>query len=229
MNGIVIIAPNKADMLKWCMKSVEHFAKKHNVDVQAVTEERYFLDKTPHYNYKIFEKFQAQDYTDKYDRMIRMDVDIIFNPDCPNIFEQFEPGKVWGVFEDSGTRKRDRRRQIIHIQEALGRIEPLWNKGYFNAGFILTDKEHAPLYEITASDLKEHVKNKLGRFKEQNTMNWRVRNLGYEVGNMRFKYNHMSKHTDAGYNPKNSYVVHFAGRQAGKLDRMKQLYKYWYG
>ena len=229
MNGIVIIAPNKLDMLKVCLPSVEHFAKKYNVDVQAVTKEEYFLPKVSGYNFKIFEKFQAQHFTDKYDRMIRMDVDIVFNPDCPNIFDEFEPGKVWGVFEDSGNRRRDRRRQIVHIQETMGRIEPRWSKGYFNAGVILTDKKHSPLYEVSREELNLHIKKRLGRFKEQNTMNWRARNLGYEIDNMRYRYNHMSKNTDSGHRQKDSYVIHFAGKQSSKLSKMRELYKYWYG
>ena len=226
MNAIVIIAPNRENFLEYCLPSVEHFAGKYNVNVEVVREEAYDLKATSHYNYKIFEKFQVNKFTDKYDRVLRLDADIIFSPYCPDLFKKFGEEKIWGVFEDNGNRRSDRRRQMILIQQQLGDLG--WNNGYINAGVILTSKAHVKLYDIDKEYLDLVIPKGLGKFKEQSLINWRIRRFGYELGNMGYKFNHMSKNTDSKHRPENSYIVHFAGRQAGKIDKMRKLYKFWY-
>lgn len=196
------------------------------MNVEVVREEAYDLFVTKGYNYRTLEKFQVNKFTDKYDRILRLDADIVFSPRCPNIFEKFPDDRIWGVYEDSGSRRRDRRRQIVLIQNQLGYLN--WNKGYINSGVILTGQAHKELYNVDEEYLKKMIRKGLGKFKEQNLINWRIRNLGFKLGNMGFKFNHMSKNTDSRNKPEDSYIVHMAGRQSGKIEKMRELYKKWY-
>ena len=222
-NAIVIIAPNKEDMLSVCLPSVERFAAKHGVAIEVVSEEEYGFKKRNGYNFKIFEKFQVQKFTDKYDRILRIDVDVIFSPDCPNVFDIFDPECIAVVYEDHGRRRRHRRQQMNSVQKVMGEYDA--SSRYFNAGIVLTSKCHSELYNVSKEYLKGVMhKEGMGKYKEQNLMNWRVRNLGYCTVDMGYKFNHMRFNG----NPQDSYIVHFAGRQDGKIDNMKKLYNYWY-
>jgi len=110
MNAVVIIAPNKENYLRYALPSVEHFAKKYGHYVEVVTEEAYHFPKK-RYNYKIFEKFQVQKFTEKYDRILRLDADIVMSPKCPDLFKVFPEDKLWAVYEDKGSRRKDRLNQ----------------------------------------------------------------------------------------------------------------------
>jgi len=222
-NAIVIIAPNKESYLKYALPSVEHFAKKYGHYVEVVTQEAYHFPKKK-YNYKIFEKFQVQKFTDKYDRILRLDADIIMSPNCPDLFDLFPEDKLWAVYEDVGSRQKDRLNQINIIQDQLGRVK--WETGYINSGVILTSRVHKELYNVTEDYLIDVICRGLGKFKEQNLINWRIRKLGYEVGDMGFKYNHMSMTRT---NLLDSYIMHAAGIQGTKEFQLRNLYRIWYG
>jgi len=216
-------------MLKMCLRSVRRLALDYNINVVVIDEPKYGFGWERKYNYAIFEKFQAQDYVDLYDRILRIDVDILFNPKCPDPFREFPADKLWGMFEDTGIMMRSRRHEMALVQERLGKIDPPWKKGYFNSGLILASKQHRDLFKLSEKTLNNLKSLGLGRFREQNIINWRARKLGYDIGNMGYKWNHLHKFTKAGKDPQKSNVVHFAGKQAGKVQRMRELYKYWYG
>lgn len=224
MNAIIITSIGRKKLLNYCLPSVENFASKYNVQVKVIDKAEYNLPHTKDYNYNTFEKFQVQKYLDDYDRILRLDVDVIFSPECPNLFELFDPEKLWAVNEDTGNRMRNRRKQINIIQNSLGHIDG-WKRGYFNSGIVLTSKKHADLYRVSGEDIHELMQLPLGSFKEQNVLNWRAMKLGYEKGNMQYKFNHMSKHKG---DPRKSYIVHVAGNQRLKPQRMSELYNYWY-
>jgi len=225
LNAIVIIAPNREDMLRYSLPSAEKFAERVDAEVVIIRKEVYRLEKTKSYNYKIFEKFQANRYTNKFERILRLDADIVISPDCPNMFELFSPEKLWVTFEDVGSRKKDRRRQIIIAQEALGPL-PHWKKDYFNSGVVFSSDKHWRLYDLDGPTIHETVKLPLGKYKEQTTLNHRARSLNYEIGDMGYKFNHLSMFKG---DRRGSYIVHFAGKQSGKIQKMRELYKYWYG
>lgn len=224
MNAIIIIAPNREYMLEFLLPGAERLADRSGASIEVITRERFGLPKTSGYNYKTFEKFQAGGYTCKYDRILRLDADIVISPDCPDVFELFPPDKLWAVYEDSGNRMRSRRKQIQVIQNALGKI-PGWDKGYFNAGVILTSAQHYGLYGLSKREIRGLITLPLGKFKEQNVVNWRARDWGYDIGNMKYKFNHMSKHKG---DPAESYIVHLAGKQSDKMERMEKIFTRWY-
>ena len=225
MNAIVIIAPNKDNFLKYCMPGALRLAEKSDAVVVTIREEAYGIEKTSGYNYKIFEKFQVQRYTDKFDRILRLDADIVISPECPNIFALHPEDKLWVTFEDVGSRKKDRRGQMAIAQKALGLL-PQWDKGYFNSGVVLTSKKHRELYNLDKRAIREIIKLPLGKYKEQSVLNHRARSLNFEIGDMGYKFNHLSMFKE---NPRDSYIVHVAGKQSGKEGRMRELYRYWYG
>ena len=225
MNAIVIIAPNKDNFLKYCMPGALRLAEKSDAVVVTIREEAYGLEKTSGYNYKIFEKFQVQRYTDKFDRILRLDADIVISPECPNIFALHPPDKLWVTFEDIAGHRRSRRQQMNIVKGSLGDI-PSWKRDYFNSGVVLTSKKHRELYDLDGQAIREIIKLPLGKYKEQSVLNHRARSLNFEIGDMGYKFNHLSMFKE---NPRDSYIVHVAGKQSGKEKRMRELYKYWYG
>ena len=225
MNAIVIIAPNKDNFLKYCLPSAENLAGRIGAEVVTIREEAYGFKKTSGYNYKIFEKFQVQALINKFDRILRLDADIVISPTCPDVFKLFSPDKLWVTFEDIAGHRKSRRQQMDIVKESLGGI-PYWKKDYFNSGVVLTSKKHGELYNLDVSAIREIVKLSLGKYKEQSVLNHRARNLNYEIGDMGYRFNHLSMFKK---DPRESFIVHVAGKQSGKEQRMKELYKYWYG
>jgi len=98
--------------------------------------------------------------------------------------------------------------------------------GYINSGVILTSRAHKELYNVTEDYLVSMICKGLGKFKEQNLINWRIRKLGYEVGDMGYWYNHMSM---ARADIIDSYIAHMAGIQHTKEFQLRNLYTQWYG
>ena len=85
MNAIVIIAPNKDKFLKYCMPGALRLAEASNAVVVTIREEAYGLEKTSGYNFKIFEKFQVQRLTDKYDKILGHSGEITISASSLNI------------------------------------------------------------------------------------------------------------------------------------------------
>ena len=121
------------------------------------------------------------------------------------------------VPEDVGDRKTDRIRQMGLAQEELGVIP--WDR-YFNSGVILAHKEHKEAFNIQEYDLYDYY---LGDYKEQTLLNWRVAGLQYKTHWASYKYNHLSMFPDS---VRDSYIIHYAGPQAGKSDKMKNDLKW---
>lgn len=222
-NSIVLISINRDKYLKYSLPTVEKYCDKHNIGLELITKPKWGFENKNGYNYLTFEKNQTYDFFDKYDRILRLDSDVIITPNCPNLFENTDFDYIYVVFEDVGSRLNNRRKQMKLIQKTMGNING-WNSGYFNSGVVLSSKKHAEMYNIEKIQHKIYKLN-LGLFKEQTLLNWNVRNLGFEIKNLGFEYNHMSMF---GNDYNKSKIIHFAGSQNSKEEKIKKIYNKFY-
>ncbi len=228
-NAIAVINISKDKIFKICKKTLVKYCNKYDIALEVITEPRFnILGTDTAYNYLIFEKNQIYDLFKDYNRILRLDADILITPHCPNIFEVVPLDKIGIVFEDVGPKKIDRRKTIKQIQLELGGVG--WEKGYFNSGVIVTSKLHKEIFNITdKKNIKIIEKLRLSHAKEQSLLNYRVRELGFELFELDFKFNHITKifsgQCVGNPNKFNSYILHYAGNQKHKLKSMKFDYK----
>ncbi|MFW5847698.1 MAG: glycosyltransferase [bacterium] len=221
-NSVIVVSIGRDEHLNISLPTIENYCNKFDINLEIIKKSKWNFKKKNGYNYMTFEKNQVYNFYEKYDKILRLDSDIIITPNCPNLFE-LDDNNIYGVYEDVGSRKNNRRNQIKLVKKSCGDILD-WNSGYINSGVVLASKKHKEIYNINDKIEKIYDIN-LGDFKEQTLLNWKIRNYGYNIVNLGYKYNHMSmfeKTHDL------SYIIHFAGPQNGKVDKMKNVYKKFY-
>ena len=114
-------------------------------------------------------KNQIYNLFENYDKVLRLDLDIVINPEAPNYFELEDD--YFYVTEEPG-----RISEISQIKKDLGNIDS-WNDFYFNGGVILASKKHKEVFNI--NDINFDLD--LGLLKEQNVLNWKVNKLGVKI------------------------------------------------
>ena len=223
-NLIFIVSINRDNYLQYCLPSVELYCEKYNIDLKVVTTPKYNLPVTNEYNYNTFEKNQIYDFIDEYDRVLRLDSDVIVTPHCPNYFTT-DPNYIYVSNEDVGSRKQQRTNEIKLIQQSLGKIKN-WKNGYFNSGVILFSKQHKEIFNIKELDLTKN----LGSFKEQNVLNWKVHNLNFPIKDLGRDFNHTRIYEESWCNSdrKKANIIHYAGSQNIKEMKMKEDFKYFF-
>jgi len=169
----------KANVFKYCLKSLEYYCKKYSVALEIINESKYDIKGSDGYNYLTFEKNQIFELFDEYERILRVDTDILISPLCPNVFEMVQREKVGVVYEDVGSRKNNRRNKIIEAQNALGNID--LTADYFNSGIIIVSKEYRKLFELTEDDIHTILTRGISDFKEQTFLNYRAHRYGFQV------------------------------------------------
>ena len=147
------------------------------------------------YNYLKFEKNQIYKTFDEYDRILRLDADVVINPNTPNLFN-FDDRYIYAVREDVNSVQVQRQTQITRIKEDLGNIIG-WNEHYFNGGMVLASKQHKEAFNISDVDFNLD----LGILKEQNVFNWKVRKLNLDIVDLGFMFNYFN-----GIDPDNFYT-----------------------
>lgn len=169
----------KSSLKKYCSKTKSDLIiidePKLNISNSIEIKDHPYYGK---YNYLRFEKNQVYDLFDTYDKVLRLDVDIVINPDAPNYFE------LEDYFFYMTEEEPDRTDEIKSIQRDLGEVEG-WNKTYFNSGVILASKMHKEVFNI--SDIDFNLE--LGMFKEQNVLNWKVRKLNIPTKDLGRSFN----------------------------------------
>ena len=212
MNAVVVIGIGRDQVLDLSMQTVERYCEKYSLPLEVIKKAKYGYENRPHYRYINFEKNQVYDLLGKYDRILRLDSDVLITASCPDIFEEFPEDCFTAVPEDVGDRKTDREHQMEIAQEELGLT--LWDR-YFNSGVVLASKQHKEAFNIQEYNLYNKY---LGDYKEQTLLNWRVANLKYKTYWASHKYNHLSMFSE---DIRNSYIIHYAGGQAEKPSKMK--------
>ena len=107
-NLIFIVSIGRDNYLKYCLPSVKVYCKKYNIDLKVISTPFYNIPYSFEYNYNTFEKNQVYNHIEGYDRILRLDSDIIINPNAPNFFE-LDPNNIYVTYEDVGPRKIERK------------------------------------------------------------------------------------------------------------------------
>lgn len=95
-----------------------------------------------HPHYRILQLYKLFDI---YDRIISFDSDIVITPDCPNLFEIVPEDKIGIIYEDVGSREKDRKMRIARANEKFG--DNGWREGYINTGVAVFSKCHKELFK----------------------------------------------------------------------------------
>lgn len=158
-------------------------------------------DRHPHFRIMHLRKL-----LDIYDRILNLDSDIIINKTCPNIFDVVPEDKIGTVFEDKGTREKDRRRHIRSIQRRYGDVG--WTSGYINTGVFVVSKQHANIFDSVNGEFWTAWGS------DDVHLGYKIREKGHEIHEFDFKYNHMtmfSEQWNGKANRFDSHIIHYAG------------------
>lgn len=214
-NAVVVIAVGKSK--KWDISkiTIERYCKRYNIPLIIISDKKYNIKKYEHFtNFNFFEKNRVYDLFDQYDRILRLDWDVIVTPNCPNLFDIVPENKIGVLLEDVGSRLFNRRYRIRMIQRSLGEIG--WKQGYINTGVVLASKMHREIFKTTIEDMEMMEKVNLKISKEQNFFNYSVWKSGFQVFPLDFKFNHISIFSEPWNNyvdKFNSYILHYAGME----------------
>lgn len=187
------------------------YCKKYKIPLEIISEKKYTENYEGNNIFNMFEKNQIYDLFEKYNRILRLDWDVLITPKCPNLFDVVPEERIGAVIEDRGSRKENRRWRIKKIQEEFNNIG--WTSGYFNAGVIVASKKHREIFYTKPEELNL-LKNINVEDREQTFLNYKIRQLGFKIFNLNYKFNHMSIFSEPWNNCQNrlqSYIIHYAG------------------
>ena len=221
-NAIFVVGIGDDRKLKYSLPTFEYYADKVNADLVLIRESSYNLkSKFEDYNYLNFEKNQIFKYFDNYERILRLDSDILITPNAPNYFE-LDSSFLYVSREDVGSRQQARWNEIITIKKALGDI-PTWNKFYFNSGVMLVSTIHKNAFDISDIDFNKD----LGQFKEQSVVNWKANYLNFKLKDLGKNFNHTRIYEEQDFNSNRleADIIHYAGNQDSKVEKMASDFK----
>jgi len=228
-HAVVVVNIGRDRTWDVCRPSVEAYCEKYGLDLKVITEAQFHIQGLPDYNYRTFEKNQVYPFFDAYDRILRLDSDILITPQCPDLFALVPQEAIGVVFEDVGSRKTHRRKMIKNVQEELGDVG--WQEGYFNSGMVVASRQHREIFRLSPEDIRLIQSKHLGEMKEQTFLNWRVRKQGIKIHELDYRFNHMSMFSEdwnGSSDPTTSYILHYAGVQKTKVAKIKaDVQKIW--
>jgi len=180
---------------------IRMFAKKWGAEFKV-------LDSSSGLN-KMWRILELYNIFENYDRIFHLDSDVVINKSCPNIFDIVPPDTVGLVFEDKGSRLKNRRARIDEIKKAFGGNEH-WVSGYFNMGVFLSSKLHRDMFTKIQGKLWSGEKGL-----EQTHLGYQMMKLEYRYVDLGFKFNHMSMFSEAWNGSPSrfdSHIIHYAGK-----------------
>lgn len=220
-NAVVPIVIGGSKEWKVCKPSILAYCKKYDLPLEVITQCKYGIEPFNPFSNSInlFEKNQIYELFDKYDRILRLDYDLIISPNCPNLFDIVPEDKIGGVYEDVGDAKLSRRKMIIDIQIHLGGNLG-WISGYMNAGVVVASKEHREVFNTSIEEINEVQEIPDIITPEQDYFNYMIRKLGFGIYELDYKFNHIRYFSP---NRFDSYIIHYAGSGVYDIDlQLKQ-------
>lgn len=163
--------------------------------------------------YRILKFF---DLLDEYDRILNLDSDILINKNCPNIFEEVPADNIGTVFEDVGTRTKDRRDRIRLSQQKFGDIG--WNCNYINSGVFVVSKIHKCIFQPIDGQLW----TSLGY--DDVLLGYQIKKNNFDIHQLDYRWNHMTMFSEKFNNCADrfkSYIIHYAGQ--GLFDKPNRI------
>lgn len=206
-NAVVVIAIGPSPEWVVSRPSIVAYCKKYNLALEVITEAKYGIPPFDSFSeINLFEKNQVYDLFDKYDRILRLDYDLLITPSCPNLFDIVPEGMIGGVYEDIGIIKERRKVDIMRIQAALGELD--WRVGYMNVGVVVASKQHREIFNTSIEEINRVQAIPYIEMPEQAYLNYMIHKLNFNVWELYYRFNHI------GYfitNRFDSHVIHYAG------------------
>ncbi len=224
-HAVCVTGVNMDEELELTLPFVKKYCTKYDLDLITIDTPELNVTGKKKYNYLKFEKNQVYNYFDQYNRILRLDADLLISPQCPNVFDIVPQDEIGGVFEDVGSRLKNRRnKQIRAIKKVFGDLEN-WESGYVNAGVLVVSSQHRELFQIDSYVREVLRKNRLGAFQEQNILNWKIRKTGFRIRDLGYKFNHMSMFSEPWHGNKSKYdsfILHIAGGHKKSYRKLKK-------
>lgn len=223
--ALLIINIGENDSAIYSRPLMKLYCEKYSIELVEITEPRILLQGDDNaYQYRIFEKFQIYDVLNDYERVLRIDTDVLIAPAAPDVFECVPDDCIGVVYEDCGGRAEKRYSQMEIVAKTYS-AEAWGKRRYFNSGVIAASRIHRDIFKLTEQDREMIMHGKLGGCKEQNLCNWKVQQSGCRLHGLDFRFNHMSMFSARwnGFAHRfNSYFIHHAGSQKRKQHRMRR-------
>lgn len=143
-----------------------------------------------------------------YDRIFYIDTDIIINRNCPNIFKTVPFDTVGLVFEDKGSRLKNRRGRIGLIKEKFGGCEH-WITGFPNGGLYVASKIHREIFTKINGELWN------GPGYDGNHYMYQIIKQSHKYVDLGYKWNHMPMFSESWHGSLSrfdSYMLHYGGK-----------------
>jgi lipopolysaccharide biosynthesis glycosyltransferase len=207
---IVTIMLGKDPSFKFVKRSFKEYAKKVNADFLCITKPSSILKPNNNNNNNklffdaLFQKISLGDSSDKYERVLYLDADILITPHAKNIFDICNDDSNLYMFNEGVLSNREKELDLISTRLH----KTIKDKNYFNAGVILFPKNNNFLKAIRIHDL-EYFVSKSSWF-DQTYINFKARLNKIPTSFLNREFNRLGK---AGDNEKRfeSSFIHYAG------------------
>jgi len=166
------------------MKSVANYCNKYGIN--HIVSDKIVVNRINFY----FENLQAHILTEKFDRVLYLDADIIITPHAENIFDVYTEDDVFYAYDEANkTETMDRDKYVEDTIRVTGINWPKNEKGcyrYFNAGVIILSKKTRliPINEIPQA-------NEIFSFGNQTILNYQLTKLNHKFQSIDYSWNRM--------------------------------------
>lgn len=223
--ALLIINIGEQESAELARETMQQYCRREGYDFVELREPKVKIT-VPGVNYSFanLEKFQLYDVLGTYERVLRLDTDVLISPLAPDVFRLVPEAALGVVFEDVGEKVVTRREQMERITAERGG-EPWGKRRYFNSGVMVCSRIHRDVFLLDDDDLASLYAGGMGGFKEQNLCNWKARSLGFPLHELDHRFNHQRFFSDpafGGHDRFESFFLHYAGGKRKKSRRMKR-------
>jgi hypothetical protein len=211
---------NIKDMTDISFPIIKDYAKKWGADFEVLSHLVEDAEGPGKYHYRIF---KVADFLKTYDQVLHIDADVIINKGTPNPFPLYSEPEVCSVFEDFGTRKKDRIQRVKKAEDRWGSVG--FSRGYINTGFFLANKGSEDIFQKVNGEYWSdfgyddvHLRYNILKYKKN------LQQLGEW-------WNHMTMFSEPWNFSKDrfaSFILHYAGNgifDEGVSSRVEQMRK----
>ena len=209
---IVTIMLGKDPSFEFVKRSFKEYAKKVNADFLCITKPSGILKPNNNNNNNnnklffdaLFQKISLGDLSDKYERVLYLDADILITPHAKNIFDIYNDDSKLYMFNEGVLSNREKELDLISSRLH----KTIKDKNYFNTGVMLFPKNNNFLKAIRIHDL-EYFVSKSNWF-DQTYINFKYRLNNVPISSLDREFNRMSKDGD-NENRFKANFIHYAG------------------
>ena len=233
MNAIVTLTIGTDPLWEYTLPTMRAACYRHGWALETIGTREVNMTRFDNNVWNIdFEKFQVVDYLATYDRVMLLDADTMLSPRCPDVFERVPVDAIGGVFEDAGSRVKNRRGQIAKIKRSASDPRLLdWRDGYINAGVMVFSKCHREALTLDADDAAVRAISEWPSFPAQNTLNYLCWRSGFPIVNLGYRWNHhrlFDEDWNGAPDRRYAHILHYAGlKPEPRLEQAKSDYEAW--